>query len=236
MRRTDRTLLVALVFSLGLGAADVACADHVRFDGVLPNGAPYSTPIESMQSERYRYIVRQHTDYSCGAAALATVLRYGYGLNVDETTVIEGMLGVSNPTLVKQRGFSLLDIKQYVLLLGLRGHGYRVDEARLRKLRVPGLVLMNVNGFTHFVVLKLVHADTVELADPILGNRSLPLADFLKAWPSHVVFVVIGSDFDRNTVLLQPVNKPSARALFARQGPITNEELLDFGFTNADLF
>jgi len=95
---------------------------------------------------------------------------------------------------------------------------------------------MNVNGFTHFVVLKLVHNDTVELADPILGNRSLPLADFIKSWPSHVVFVVIGSDFDRNTVLLQPVTKPSARALFARQGPITNAELIDFGFTNADLF
>ena len=224
------TVLLSLACTHGVRAGEI------RFDGVLPNGASYTTPVESMQAARYRNMVRQHTDYSCGAAALATILRYGYRLDVDETTVIQGMMGVSDPAIVRQRGFSLLDIKHYVELLSMRGRGYRVDEARLRTLRIPGLVLMNVNGFTHFVVLKLVHNDTVELADPILGNRSLPLADFIKSWPSHVVFVVIGSDFDRNTVLLQPVTKPSARALFARQGPITNAELLDFGFTNADLF
>jgi predicted double-glycine peptidase len=224
------TVLLSLAYAHGVRAGEI------RFDGVLPNGASYTTPVESMQAARYRNMVRQHTDYSCGAAALATILRYGYRLDVDETTVIQGMMGVSDPAIVRQRGFSLLDIKHYVELLSMRGRGYRVDEARLRTLRIPGLVLMNVNGFTHFVVLKLVHNDTVELADPILGNRSLPLADFIKSWPSHVVFVVIGSDFDRNTVLLQPVTKPSARALFARQGPITNAELLDFGFTNADLF
>jgi predicted double-glycine peptidase len=76
----------------------------------------------------------------------------------------------------------------------------------------------------------------VELADPILGNRSIPLADFVKAWPSRAVFVVIGNDFDRHTVLLQPADRASARALFARQGSITDAELLDFGFTHADLF
>lgn len=224
------TVLLSLACTQGVRAGEV------RFDSVLPNGMPYTTHVESMQAARYRNLVRQHTDYSCGAAALATILRYAYHLDVDETTVIQGMMGVSDPAIVRQRGFSLLDIKHYVEVLGMRAHGYRVDEARLRTLRIPGLVLMNVNGFTHFVVLKLVHDNTAELADPILGNRSIPLADFLKSWPSHVVFAVIASDFDRHTVLLQPVVQPSARALFARQGPITNAELLDFGFTNADLF
>lgn len=221
---------------LGLICAGAAHAGEVSFAGVLPNGAIYRTQVESMQEGRYRYIVRQHTDYSCGAAALATILHYAYHLKVDEPTVIQGMMGVANPALVKQRGFSLLDIKHYVESLGLRGRGYRVDEDRLHSLRVPGLVLMDVNGYRHFVVLKQVHDGTVDLADPILGNRSLKLPDFIKAWPSHAVFVVIGTDFDRNTVLLQPVNKPSARALFARQGPITDAELLDFGFTHADFF
>lgn len=233
MRRIELTITL-----LGLGLASIhgVRAGEVRFDGVLPGGAPYITHVESMQEGRYHSMVRQHTDYSCGAAALATILRYAYHVDVDETIVIQGMMEVSDPAIVRQRGFSLLDIKHYVELLGMRGRGYKVDEARLRTLRIPGLVLMNVNGFTHFVVLKQVHDNTAELADPILGNRSMPLADFIKSWPSHVVFVVIGSDFDRNTVLLQPVVKPSARALFARQGPITNAELLDFGFTNADLF
>jgi len=213
-----------------------AWAADVSFAGVLPNGALYTGQVESMHEGRYRYLVRQQTDYSCGAAALATILKYGYNLDVDEHTVIEGMMGVSDPQIVQERGFSLLDIKRYVESLGMRGRGYRINEERLRNLRVPGLVLMDVRGFRNFVVLKQVIDDRVELADPILGNRNIPLADFVAAWPSHAVFVVIGSDFDRNTVLLQPSSRPSARALYARQGPITEAELVDFGFTHADLF
>jgi len=234
MRHQLSTIIALLL--LGLACTGPTRAGEVRFDGVLPNGALYVTHVESMHEGRFRNMVRQHTDYSCGAAALATILRYAYHLDVDETTVIQGMMGVSDPELVRQRGFSLLDIKHYVESLGMRGRGYRVSETRLRSLRVPGLVLMDVRGFRHFVVLKQVHSGTVDLADPILGNRSMPLADFIKAWPSHAVFVVIGNDFDRNTVLLQPTDRPSARALFARQGPITDAELLDFGFTHADLF
>ena len=221
-----------VVAPLPAGAADV------RFSAVLPNGALHSHPVESMHERRFRNLVRQHTDYSCGAAALATILRYAYHLEADEATVIEGMMGVSDRELVQQRGFSLLDIKRYVESLGMRGRGYRINEERLRSLRVPGLVLMDVRGFRHFVVLKQVRGDVVEVADPILGNRVVPVAEFLESWPSRAVFVVIGSDFDRNTVLLQPTERPSARALAARQGPrpITDAELVDFGFTHADLF
>lgn len=226
-----------LVLGLFCGAlAGVANAGEVAFSGVLPNGVLYTGPVESMYEQRFRNLVRQQTDYSCGAAALATILRHAYHLNVDEATVIQGMLGVSDAELVAKRGFSLLDIKRYVESLGMRGRGYRVDEARLRSLRVPGLVLMDVRGFRHFVVLKQVAGDSVEIADPILGNRSLSLDEFLASWPSHAIFVVIGSDFDRNTALLQPADRPSARALLARQAPISDAELLDFGFTHADLF
>ncbi len=226
------------LLALTMAAAWPCQAADVAFSGVLPNGAVYRQPVESMQERRFRNLVRQHTDYSCGAAALATILRYAYHLEADEATVIEGMMGVSDPALVHQRGFSLLDIKRYVESLGMRGRGYRISEERLRSLRVPGLVLMDVRGFRHFVVLKQVRDDMVELADPILGNRVVPLKDFLAAWPSRAVFVVIGSDFDRNTVLLLPSEKPSARALYARQGQrsITDAELVDFGFTHADLF
>ncbi len=229
-----------IVGSLGLAVACLGAnvyAGDVSFAGVLPNGAQYSTRVTSMQELHFVNIVRQHTDYSCGAAALATILRYGYHLDVDENVVIDGMLSLADADTVKQRGFSMLDIKHYVEALGMRGRGYRVDIARLRTLRVPVIVLMDIRGYRHFVVLKQVHNGQVELADPILGNRTMELDAFMKAWPSHVLFVVIGSDFDRNTVLLQPVDKPSARSLFARQGgAITDAELLDFGFTHADLF
>jgi len=226
----------ALLGGLCTVAGMASHAGDTGFGGVLPNGAIYTTRVESMQEARYRNLVRQQTDYSCGAAALATILRYAYHLDVDEPRVIEGMMGVADPVLVQQRGFSMLDIKRYVESLGMRGRGYRVDESRLRTLRVPGLVLMDVRGFRHFVVLKQVRGDIAELADPMLGNRQMKLDEFIRAWPSRAVFVVIGNDFDRHTALLQPTAMPSARTLFARQGAITDAELIDFGFTHADLF
>ncbi len=226
-------MLMALAVTV---VAPAALAADVQFAGVLPNGALFTRPVESMTEGRFRHLVRQQTDYSCGAAALATIMRYAYRLDADEATVIEGMMMVSDPDVVHARGFSLLDIKHYVESLGMRGRGYRVDEDRLRSLRVPAIVLMDVAGFRHFVVLKQVVGDTVEVGDPMLGNRSVPIEEFMEAWPSRAIFVVIGSDFDRNTVLLDPPARPSAKALYARQGPLTDAELLDFGFTHADLF
>ena len=233
MLRLIAAVATALLF---LMVAARARGADVQVHGILPNGAVMPVRVESMREARFRHIVRQHTDYSCGAAALATILKYAYRLDVDEATVIEGMLGLADPGVVQARGFSLLDIKRYVESLGMRGRGYRIEEDRLRALRVPGLVLMDVRGFRHFVVLKQVVGDRVEVADPILGNRSVPMAEFLESWPSRAIFIVIASDFDRETVLLQPVARPSAKALFARQGPLTDAELLDFGFSHADLF
>jgi predicted double-glycine peptidase len=237
-RRVTTTVLSSAFLScLCLaGGTTPATAGEIVFGGVLPNGAMYTGNVESMREGRFRNIVPQQTDYSCGAASLATVLRYAYHLDADERTVIQGMLSIADPELVAKRGFSLLDIKRYAESLGMRGRGYRVTEERLRTLRVPALVLMDVRGFRHFVVLKQVIDDRVEIADPVLGNRSVAFDEFLDAWPSRAVFVVIGSGFDRNTVLLDPMSRPSARALLARQVPISDAELLDFGFTHADLF
>jgi predicted double-glycine peptidase len=224
------------VLAGGIASTGAACAGDIAFSGVLPNGQLYVASVESMQEARYRHIVRQHTDYSCGAAALATLLRYGYKLQVDEATVLAGLMGVADPEQVRKNGFSLLDIKHYVVSLGLRGRGYRISEDRLQTLRVPTIVLIETNGYRHFVVLKRIEGGIVEIADPILGNTNMPLAKFIQIWPSRALFAVIGSGFDRNTVLLDSQRTPSARALYSRSGPLTDTDLLDFGFTNADLF
>lgn len=228
-------LLLPLLAVLGW-ASHAATAAEVDFAGVLPNGALYATSVESMHAARFRNIVRQQTDFSCGAAALATLLRYGYDLRVDEATVIAGLMGVADPETVRKDGFSMLDIKRYVESLGLRGRGYRISEERLRSVRVPTIVLIDTKGYRHFVVLKRIDGNTAEIADPMLGNRNLPLDEFMREWPSRALFAVIGNGFDRNTALLQSQRTPSARALYSRSGPLTDTELLEFGFTNADLF
>lgn len=217
-------------------AGGQSVAADIAFSGVLPMGQLYIAPVESIQEARYRNVIRQKTDFSCGAAAVATLLRHAYNLDVDEETVMRGMMTTADPELVRTKGFSLLDIKRYVESLGLRGRGYRLSLERLKTLRVPTIVLLDIKGYKHFVVLKQVRGDQVDIADPALGNKTLRLDEFIDSWPSKAVFAVIGSGFDRKTVLLEPHRTISASALFAAQGSVSEAELLDFGFTHADLF
>ncbi len=230
-----RALLMSLLWVFSGVVGLTAQAADVRFGGILPDGALLTQKIQSMTDLKFQNVIRQHYDFSCGAASLATILRYGYGLNITENTVLYGMLGVSNPELVRTKGFSLLDMKNYLAELGYRGRGYRVDLERLNELSVPTIVLINVNGFNHFVVLKRVLDGYVYIADPALGNRRYRLDRFFEMWPSRVIFAVIGPGFDRHTALLS-TETVSARALQERSGEVPRAELLGFGFTHADLF
>ena len=71
-----------------------------------------SKPVSSCQERKFREIVRQRTDFSCGAAAVATIFNYAYGRTTSETQILVNMLRVSDQRIVRARGFSLLDIKR----------------------------------------------------------------------------------------------------------------------------
>ncbi len=104
--RAGMTFMVLLVL---FSSMPMARAGDIAFGALQPDGVLYKRSMQSMQERRFNALVRQQTDFSCGAAALATILRYGYHVQVDEATVIEGMMGVADPDIVSQRGFSLLD-------------------------------------------------------------------------------------------------------------------------------
>lgn len=209
-------------------------AAEVRLGNVVPEAGLIRKPVVSMRERRYLDLIPQQTDFSCGAAALATILRYSYGRDVDEVTVLKGLLAVSDAEVVRARGFSLLDIKRYAKSIGFRGRGYRASLDALQRVRIPSIALLNIRGYKHFVVLKKTTHQYAYLADPALGNRIMPLDEFAKAW-SGVIFAMIGPGFDRHSVLLSPAPPLTAREEGAFWLPLADAELLDFGFTHADL-
>ena len=211
-----------------------AQAGKIRLGSVLPGGALIYKNIISMREARYSDLIEQETDFSCGAAALATILKYAYSKNLSEEDVLRGMMEISDQALVRRRGFSLLDIKRYVQALGLRGRGYKLGVPDLANIKIPTIVLLDIKGYKHFVVLQKATRDKVYVADPALGNKVMPINDFAKGW-NGVVFAVIGQGFDRNSVLLTP-SEPLRVRRMALKAPITDAELLDFGFTYTDLF
>ena len=212
----------------------VAQAGEMQFGNILPGGASIHKTVVSMRERRFLNMVPQETDFSCGAAALATIIKYAYGKEVTEEEVIDGLMKVSDPELVRQKGFSLLDIKHYVEQIGMRGRGYKIELEQLQYARIPMIVLLDMRGYKHFVVVSKTTNDKVYIADPALGNRIVDIKQFSNEW-NGLVFAVIGQGFERNSVLFNPPEPLTARNKINAFHPLTDAELLDFGFIHAEL-
>lgn len=189
-----RTLIILLMFLIaGLwhalpgGAADVP----VRLNA-LSEGGVISKRVKSVRELRLRQVVPQTADYSCGAAALATILRYRFGYQVTEKDAILGMFKLGEKEKIRRRGFSMLDMKRFALSQGLKAQGYRVKKMDvLKKLNVPAITLIKTMRYKHFVVIRRADDRFVYLSDPSWGNRKMPLADFEKYW-NRVIMVLLG--------------------------------------------
>jgi len=199
-------------------------------------GIPIVKTVRSMRDIRYGHIVSQRYDYSCGSAALATLLKYGYGIDIPEPELIRRMMAFSTPEVVVKNGFSMLDMKHFVETIGLRGRGFRVNLDALYHLQIPVLVLMNIGGYEHFVIVKHAENGRVFIADPALGNRIVLDKDFVASW-NGLVFAVLGKPFKENSELLQDnvslALKLRERALDASTAATP---FVDYGLSKADWF
>lgn len=212
-----------LLISVSLNAAEL---DRYFASYQAPT---FKKSVVSLRERKFLNLVAQQVDYSCGAAAVATILQYSYGIRVDEQAVIEGMLAVSDEAIVQRRGFSLLDIKHYLERVGFRGRGYEVPVAYLSQMKVPTIALVEIEGYQHFVVLRKVVGDLVFIADPARGNQTLSLEEFSDAW-AGVVFAIIGEDYNRHAKLANP--DPPLTLKYNRDDylPATPVELVALGF------
>ncbi|HEY9029399.1 MAG TPA: C39 family peptidase [Burkholderiaceae bacterium] len=156
--------------------------------------APESVQVYPYQYYKYKHIVHQAFDYSCGSAALTTVLQYHLGLPVTEKDAMEGMLEHGErDKIIARRGFSLLDMKRYVATLGSDSGGFKADIDDLAKLDQPAIVPIDYAGFKHFVVVKGIRDNHVYIADPSAGNIAFSVPEFVKLWDKGTLFVIYPS-------------------------------------------
>ncbi len=149
---------------------------------MMHRGPAIYKKVLSLRERKFVKIIPQSRDYSCGAAAMATILTYHFGRDTSETNAIQDMLEVADTEVVKKKGFSLLDLKNYAESIGYRAGGYKVQPELLVKINKPTIALVDVRGYSHFVVLKGVRGEDVFIADPAWGNRIMNFNDFIKAW------------------------------------------------------
>ncbi|MBI3297937.1 MAG: hypothetical protein HYZ75_07230 [Elusimicrobia bacterium] len=163
-----------------LAAALAACAH-----------SPTRSP-RSLVELRSKGTVLQTHEYSCGAAALATLMGR-FGKTATEAEVLDGIFGGKLPMEAgpqgrpRLRALSLADLEA-----GARGAGFKVVSTQVpdRKsfpevLRAlgPGIARMRLYGeIPHFVLLDELRDGWVKVADPGYGNFWLPAGKLFDAW------------------------------------------------------
>lgn len=231
-RRRPTMRIITLAFLLCVASVSEAAQMPLS---VLPGGAVVYKPIQSVRERKFADLVQQKTDFSCGAAALATILRQAYWLDVNEEQIIEGMLANSDQNLVRVQGFSMLDMKRYVESIGMRARGYRVAPETLSEIKIPVVVLLDIRGYKHFVVMQKVQKGWVYIGDPVLGHKRFKVDDFVKGW-NGIIFAVIGQGYDKTNALLDPPLPLTAKNRIDTFSPVQDAELMDFGFLRSDFF
>jgi uncharacterized protein len=156
----------------------------------LQSGGTFSVPVTSMKAIRFRNTVHQQFDFSCGSAALATLLTHHYDYTVGEQDVFKEMYERGDQAKIAKEGFSLLDIKNYLADRGFEADGYVAELEQLQQARVPAIALIQENGYHHFVVVKGLRNRRVLIGDPSAGTRALPYTRFKEMWSNGILFII----------------------------------------------
>lgn len=232
MRNPVRTIglagVLAATMALGACASAPTKPTPVWTGQLVPGGPILRTQVRSWTERKFDGLVRQEADFSCGAAVLATIFNYGFGYETTEQQVLVNMLKIADPDVVREKGFSLLDMKTYARKLGMEAEGYEVSYEQLAALEVPMIVLLDIKGYKHFVVLRRAFEGRVAVADPALGNRTMSRKDFEAAW-NGVVFVVLDERFDPAAALFHPQSPLSARRLLSTHAALPAATAAEFG-------
>jgi predicted double-glycine peptidase len=194
-QHTHSLPIIALAMTwIVLWAADALAQDH-RGGGSIVRDPDYhiQQEVEDWRQLKRRNIVMQRHDYSCGAAAVATVVRYYWGDDVTEEYFLRMILATLSPAELQERvknGLTMTDLRLAAVRGGYQATIGRLTFDKLTNTKVPLVVGITFRGFDHFVVYRGWDGYYVYLADPIRGNIRLPAWEFVEQWQKNAVLVV----------------------------------------------
>lgn len=202
----------------GFGASAVGRAGPVE----VPGGTLY---VGSLVDARFEGAKRQQFDFSCGAAAVATLLTYQYGRPTEEGEVFEQMWRSGDRAKIRQVGFSLLDMKRFLEAHGFEADGFRVSLEDLRAEQLPAIALIVVSGYSHFVVIRGINDTHVLVADSAFGLRSIERVRFERQRSD--ILLVVRNHVDRARALFSTdvVHVVGPRAPLRSTGPLGDATL-----------
>jgi predicted double-glycine peptidase len=199
--------LIIIIFMVGsFHPAKDRPKDEIILDAHVPGieDVKHGHRVKPLSEFVFANIVRQKHDYSCGSAALATVLNYYLGEDLTEEDVINGLFEHGDKEQIeKRRAFSLLDMKRFATVLGLNVAGYTAEIDDLKSLGIPCIIPINVSAYKHFVVFRGIYKDHVFVADPYKGNMSYSIEHFKDIWYKNICLIVTNAGRELDTLFLK---------------------------------
>jgi len=130
--------------------------------------------------------IRQVYDFSCGSAALATILTYYHRINTPEAAVVN-ILRQRYPSKddwhkKNLEGFSFEDLMFAAWNLGFDSQAANVDLKDLESFDGPVIVRVRKPKIDHFTVLRKAKGGFYYLSDPTLGQVVQSEAEFKKEY------------------------------------------------------
>jgi predicted double-glycine peptidase len=148
--------------------------------------------IKSWKALNQNNVIMQRYDYSCGAASLATLMRYYFEEDLTEQSLLNELNTIFTEQelkVIKQSGLSFLELEKISQMKGYQVASVRLNVAALKQLKGPVLVFIQPGGYKHFAILRGVVEDRVFLADPSRGNIRMSVARFLEEWRGQTLIL-----------------------------------------------
>ena len=141
-----------------------------------------------------RNVVMQSYDYSCGAAALATILQYYWNDPVTEKDILKVLFKTLTIGEIKDRtknGMAITDLRRVSVEMGYFSSIGTLPFDKLLEAKIPLIVPIHLEKSDHFVVYRGAACGRVYLADPIRGNVRPTFAEFCGQWNKNAILVVV---------------------------------------------
>lgn len=176
------------------------------------------------ESRDFSNIVRQTTEYTCGPAALATLIIM-LGGNADEMQLAK----ISGTT--EESGTSMLALKKVAADLGYKVSLKNVKLGNITKYKLPILAHENnkENG-DHYVVIKEVAGNVIKIADPSAGNIELEVEEFENSFTGKVLTLSLPSEVKNGQsadVALQVLEENNIELTDSKGNVLNIDELQD---------
>lgn len=164
-------------------------AGSVNLNGIAGAGN-YSIAVASYAERRFKTVYKQQYDFSCGSAALASLLAFHYDDVVNEQSVFVDMYQNGDQQKIQKMGFSLLDMKNYLERRGYRSDGFKIKLDQLFAASAPAITIINDKGYLHFIIIKGITKRQVLVGDPAKGIRIIARDKFEEMWEERILFLI----------------------------------------------